>query len=154
MNTTILIVNIQEDKKWSQWYEIEVDSDANIISKRKIGDEIIRSLTKYMGKKYFEMTNPFVLEKLRIFCESDDCTTSVYAVGNERKRTLGDVYSWGSTMDEPSLKRRAIEDGKKKKKSPKEKEKSPKEKEKSPKKRKKSAVKKRRSLRTTKSKYQ
>lgn len=112
---TTLIVNVIEGR-FSHWYEIKV-VDNRLISQREIGDES-EKVRKNIDKKYFVVNNPEVKLKLQFLCEEtgNNCINNVYMVGNERKRTLGEVYSLGKPMDEPSLKRRAT-DGKKNKRS-------------------------------------
>lgn len=111
---TTLIVKVIEGR-FSHWYEIKVVDDI-LISKREIGDES-EKVRKNIDKKYFKVNNPEVMSKLQFLCESSsNCINNVYIVGNERKRTLSEVYSLGKPMDEPSLKRRAMADGNNKKK--------------------------------------
>lgn len=113
---TTLIVKVIEGR-FSHWYEIKV-VDNRLISQREISDES-EKIRSNIDKKYFVVNNPEVMSKLQFLCQesgSNNCINSVYMVGNEKKRTLSEVYSLGKPMDEPSLKRRAMADGNNKKK--------------------------------------
>ncbi len=110
-----MIVKVREGRFY-HWYEIRIVGN-DVVSINEIGDES-EKIRHNIDKKYFAVTNPIVKDKLqKRLCRMENCVNDVYMVGNEKKRTLSEVYSLGRRMDEPSLKRRAMDGRKSKNKS-------------------------------------